>query len=83
MAVKIKESKENSFYSWIRRQKYISDIHNVGFPNEEYIPKQGDEHKVHWLINKLFSNILLKNTQNRNEYSGYFKKLVVNIKILH
>lgn len=55
-------------------KKYISDIHNVGFPNEEYIPKQGDEHKVHWLINKLFSNILLKNTQNRNEYSGYFKK---------
>lgn len=40
--------------------EHISDIHHVGFPDEEYIPVSGEEHKVHWLINKLFPYILLK-----------------------
>ncbi|HAU7576693.1 TPA: NAD(P)-binding protein [Salmonella enterica subsp. enterica] len=45
----------------------------VGFPDEEYIPVSGEEHKVHWLINKLFPYILLKNTQHRDVYADYFK----------
>lgn len=53
--------------------EHISDIHHVGFPDEEYIPVSGEEHKVHWLINKLFPYILLKNTQHREAYADYFK----------
>ncbi|EBK7227708.1 glycosyl transferase [Salmonella enterica] len=53
--------------------EHISDIHHVGFPDEEYIPVSGEEHKVHWLINKLFPYILLKNTQHREVYADYFK----------
>lgn len=55
-------------------KNYLSDIHNVGFPDENYIPIKGEEYKVHWLINKLFQQILLKNTANREQFSEYFKK---------
>ena len=55
-------------------KNFLGDIHNVGFPDENYIPSKHDGHKVHWLINKIFQQILLKNTSNRNIFSYYFKK---------
>ena len=55
-------------------KNHLSDIHNVGFPDENYIPIRGEENKVYWLINKLFQQILLKNTDNREQFSDYFKK---------
>lgn len=58
----------------INASDYLSDIHDVGFPDENYVPQQGEEQKTHWLINKLFEKILLKNTANREIFSSYFKK---------
>lgn len=55
-------------------KNHLSDIHDVGFPDENYIPVKGEEHKVHWLINKLFQQVLLKNTASREQFSEYFKK---------
>ena len=55
-------------------KNHLSDIHDVGFPDENYTPSKGEEHKVHWLINKLFQQVLLKNTSNREQFSEYFKK---------
>ncbi|WP_241603066.1 HAD family hydrolase [Rosenbergiella nectarea] len=53
---------------------FLSDIHDVGFPDENYVPTKGEEHKVHWLINKLFQQVLIKNTSNRENFADYFKK---------
>jgi len=55
-------------------KNHLSDIHNVGFPDENYVPMNGEEHRVHQLINKLFQQVLLKNTINRTQFAEYFKK---------
>lgn len=55
-------------------KNHLSDIHNVGFSDENYVPQNGEEHKVHQLINKLFQQVLLKNTVNRMQFAEYFKK---------
>lgn len=57
----------------IDSEQYLDDIHNVGFPGSDYVPNHNENHKIHWLINKLFQQILLKNTKVREEYSEYFK----------
>lgn len=57
---------------------FLADIHDVGFPDENYIPQSGEEIKVHWLINKLFQQVLSKNTANRQQFSEYFKNACEN-----
>ena len=51
---------------------YMADLHHVGFPDENHVPQIGEEQKVHWLINKLFIQVMNKNTQLRHNYAQYF-----------
>jgi predicted HAD superfamily hydrolase len=60
----------------LNAEEHLSDIHDVGFPDVNYVPSHGERDKVHWLINKLFMHALLQNKKCRDEFSDYFKEAV-------
>lgn len=64
----------------LNAENHLSDIHDVGFPDENYVPSHHERDRVHWLINKLFTHALLQNKKCRDEFSDYFREAVGDYK---